>query len=358
MSYTVPTIDELIAQALARHRAELPGTDASLWPNTEHVFVKTMAGLIKLNYDYLAWIKRQRFASEADGDELEAIGRPYAITRRPAAQAHGNVFVTGTPGTTIIVGTTFSRSDGELFSVTDEVVIDGDGTSTVAVRAVVPGASGNTDAGAPLTQIGSALAITGVVVDTIGIGAGADVEDDEALRARILFRQRNEPMGGSPSDYVRWASSIPGVTRVWVEPRSRGHGTVGVWFMADGSTADGIPGGALVDDVADYLATMAPTDTEGRLFVAAPTAAQMDVRISGLNPSTTIAAQIEAEVRDVFRRQVSVSMASRPFTFRSALIWQAVSRVTGDVGHQVTLPVDVELLPGYIPTLGSICYIT
>ena len=51
-----------------------------------------------------------------------------------------------------------------------------------------------------------------------GIGGGADVESDEDLRARVLFRKRNPPHSGSKSDYIAWALEVPGVTRAFVSP--------------------------------------------------------------------------------------------------------------------------------------------
>ena len=55
---------------------------------------------------------------------------------------------------------------------------------------------------------------------------GADAEDDDSLRARLLARIKEPPQGGSKADYVTWALEVPGVTRAWCYPEEMGDGTV------------------------------------------------------------------------------------------------------------------------------------
>lgn len=354
MSWSVPTLEKLLDQAIRRHRAELPGTDAYLWPNTEHVFLKTVAGLVHLNFEYLDWIKRQRFAHEADGDELPAHGKAWNIARNPASAAHGSIIITGTPGTTVGAGTIVQRSDAVQFATAAAVVIPAGGATDVAVTAVVAGAAGNTDALTILTLAAPIAGVDEITVDSVGLGGGADIEDLEAYRSRILFRQWNEPMGGNEADYVRWAFDVSGVTRVWAEALAFGPGTVGVWFMTDGSTANGIPGPVAVADVLAHLQSRRPSTA--RLVVKAPLEAKLDINIQGIRPTDAMQDKISAEIDDVFRRRVAPSTPLAPFTFTSAAIWQAVARVTGDVTHRVALPADVTLPTGYIPVKGTICY--
>lgn len=355
MSYSLPSLEQLLKHAQERHRAELPGTDAFLWPNTEYILLKTVAGMVHMNFRYLEWIKRQRFATEADGDMLDGHGRPWGLARNPATYAHGNVIVTGTVGHTIAANTVFARSDGVQLRTTAEHVIGETGVITIAVEAVETGIAGNTAINTPLDLLVPDTDIESVAVDTIGIGGGTDIEDDESYRARILFRMRNPPRGGAAHDYVAWASSISGVTRVWVEDLAYGPGTVAVWFMTDGMTENGIPSEVSVGDVETYLLSVRPETA--RLFVKAPTPAALDVRIVGIRPNEAQQELIEAEIRDLFRRRVAVSMTRTPFVFRSSLVWQAVARITGDVSHTIVLPQDTTFPPDHIPVMGSICYV-
>lgn len=356
MSYQLPTFEELLKRVRDRHRAELPGTDAFLWPNTEHVFTKVLGGAVHELYQYLGWIKRQRFASEADGDQLDEHGKQWGITRKPAAPAHGDALVTVSADLTLLAGTVFARSDGARFRVkASQNIIANDPPAMVALEALTAGFAGNTEPGTQLEPEVSTPTITNIVVASDGIAGGDEVEGDESYRARILWRQRNPPRGGAAHDYVAWALAINGVTRVWVDPLAYGPGTVGVWFMADGQ-GNGIPAQSLVGDVAAYTAVVAPTTA--RVLIHAPIPATIDITISHLGVVIpTVQAAIEAEIRDLFRRQVHVSMPNKRFTFATNLIWQAVARATGSSQHKVKLPADdITFLPGYIPVLGTICY--
>ena len=84
------------------------------------------------------------------------------------------------------------RADGVRYSVTAGGVLPTSGTLTLPVVALADGKSNNAEAGTPLTVI-SGVSTTSptpatVAVDADGLRLGADLEDKESLRARILFR--------------------------------------------------------------------------------------------------------------------------------------------------------------------------
>ena len=64
------------------------------------------------------------------------------------------------------------------------------------------------------------------------VTGGTDAETDDQLRARILHRIQNPPMGGAQADYVTWALAVPGVTRAWAASE-QGIGTMTVRFLMD-----------------------------------------------------------------------------------------------------------------------------
>jgi len=358
MPYQTPTLDELINRGRERHRSELPGTDAFLWPNTEHVFLTAVGGMVHEAFQYLDWIKRQRFALEADGDQLDEHGRQFDLPRRAEAAAHGVVRVTGTPGTLLADRLELARSDGARFFATTSAVVPLDGFVDLPVQAGLPGPGGNTVGGARMVPAIADAAITAVTVSAEGIGGGANVEDDESYRDRILFRMRYPPRGGAAHDYVAWALTVPGVTRVWVDPLAYGPGTVGVWCMADGNGAQGIPSPVMVGDVAAYIGAHKPVTA--KVFVAAPVPAPIDVRIDGIGiPRPGVRDAIAAELGMVFSRLVHVSLPTLPYALPRTLLWQAVARATGGAAHRITIPSkdDVALLPGFVPVLGVIQYV-
>jgi hypothetical protein len=66
---------------------------------------------------------------------------------------------------------------------------------------------------------------------------------------------------------------------------------------------------------------------------------------------------ISNEIKDVFRRQVQVSLPGVPFTLTANVLWQAVARATAASLHRLRLPAgDVQIPAGFIPVLGTICY--
>src|SRR6478736_4591283 len=99
--------------------------------------------------------------------------------------------------------------------------------------------------------------LPGVVSATLhgDMTGGADTETDDQLRARVLFRIQQPPMGGDANDYVAWALAVPGVTRAWCSPLEMGMGTVTVRFMMDELRASngGFPLGEDIETVSDYL---------------------------------------------------------------------------------------------------------
>lgn len=355
MTFTVPTLQEALENARARMRAELPGTDAAVWPNTNYVYSKVWAGMQWELYQYLSWISRQKFATTADGDQLDAHGAQFNLSRNAAQSASGTVSLTGTASYSVPSGTLLERSDGVQFEIVSDTVFNASGSATATVRAVEVGTDGNTVGSASLTTVEDAN-ITAATVGTDGLGGGAEIEDDESYRARILLRMRYPPHGGAAHDYVFWALSISGVTRVWVDSNPYGPGTVGVWFMTDNSTTDGIPSATSVSEVTAYIESQRPVTAN--VSVAAPTAATIDVTINGIGvPSLDTQALIENELKDVFRRAVQVSMPNSLFTLRANLLWQAIARATGDSTHTVRIPAsDISITAGYVPVLGDVCY--
>ena len=358
MSYTVPTLQESLERARNALRSELPGTDPNVWPNTNYVFAKVWGGLVWELYKFIEWVKRQRFAHSADGDQLDEHGAEYGLTRNPATPAVGTVDIVGTGSHVIAAGTKLERIDGAVFSTLAELTLNSNGSGSVTVQADATGPDSNTVAGTVLTPQEDDADIITVTVDTDGLGAGANTEDDESFRGRILLRKRYPPHGGAIHDYLFWGLSISGVTKVWAESNAYGPGTVGVWFMAhDNGTSNGIPSASLVTSVSDYIESVKPATA--RVTTLAPTAEAVDIEInlpSDLGPE--YATLIDNELTDLFRRAVHVSTPNKPFTLQPNLIWQAVARATGDSRHKVQLPAaDITAPTSSIFTKGNVCYV-
>ena len=366
--YALPTLKDLTERTRQSFRAYLKGSDAWLWPNNIYASAKVIAGKTFELFGFAAYIQKQMFAHTApDLESLLLHGNEFGISLKPAAPAEGFAVFTGDVAFEVSTGAILERTDGVQFSVTAGGVSSSPGTLELPIVSVVDGIAGNAEGGTPLTII------SGVDVDTVtaeigsgGTVLGAEVEDIESYRERILFRKRNPPHGGSASDYVIWASEVSGVTRVYVERLWAGSGTVRVFPLFDDSYADGIPNSSDLQRVRDHIASLQPAGASVAIY--APTPVVVDIVIEDLLPLTVAVKEaVLAELRDMFKRQsrpagVDTSHPGMPFlayptTFSRSWVWQAVANATGEQSHKITSPAaDVALTAGQMATLGTVTF--
>lgn len=371
MGFAIPTLTDLVQRARASFRANLDGTDAWLWPNNVGPSAKVIGGMLHELFGFADYTARQKFAVTADSENLDRHGYEYGLARRPAAPALGPVVITAPDGAIAVApGARFARSDGLEFAALVGGSAPLAGSLTLEVTASADGRTGLTIGGAPLT-IASGLSGPGASTATAavaagGLAGGTDVEDDEAFRARILFRKRAPPHGGSAADYVIWSSEVTGVTRVFVERLYAGPGSVRVYVLMDGLYPDGIPLPGDVARVQAHIDLLRPAGAH--VVVAAPHPKPVDVRISGLEPNT-IAVQeaVLAEIKDAFFRLGRVAgndtplggmpYLATPYSFSRSWAWQAVANASGEERHAIVSPAaDIAVAVGQIPVLGSVIF--
>jgi len=364
--FRIPTLGELVDQVRSAFRSELPGSDAWLEPNNITVTSKVLAGEMSQIHGRLDYISRQKFALTADSENLDRHAQEIGLARLPAATADGVVVFATTAATSVAVGAIVQRADGVTYRITRAGTIGGTGTLPLPAEAVTAGRSGNAVANLPLTLVSGVTGTATAAVGAAGFTGGADVEDDEALRARVLFRKRNPPHGGSAADYVLWASAVAGVSRVFVERLWNGPGTVRVFPLAEDVNSSGIPSALLVAEVAAALEGLRPAGAS--VTVQAPTAYPIAVEISGLLPSTVAVREaVLAELRDAVRRESRVAGSDQPVSslpflatpavFSRSWLWQAVANAAGESRHVLTAPAaDITIPAGSIATLGTVSF--
>lgn len=357
MAFTIPDIKAMVSKARNAFRAEMPGTDANVWPNNIYVSAKVIGGAVWEVFGRLKWMDRQRFVYSADLSGLLRHGIDYGINQKGATFASGNaVFVAASYPLTIPAGTQFTRADGLTYNTTAAGDV-GQYSLSVSVPATcnTAGKTGNTTYGTPMT---TALAgVASVEVDDVGLGGGTDIETPEQLRARLLRRKQYPPRGGAEADYIEWGTSISGVTRVFPVRNAFGRGTVGVWFLMDDTYPAGIPQPEDVATMQSYIDSQAPITA--KVIVQAPIADCMDIVIKGLNPDTqAVRKSVGAELQSLFRNMAEPSLPGQQFTLYQSWIWQAVGNATGEKSHTVIAPAsDVLFAAGTIPCLRSVKFI-
>ncbi|PZW46845.1 putative phage protein gp47/JayE [Humitalea rosea] len=280
MPWLRPTPAEIRDRMAAEVAVALPGADARLRRSPETAIVRGVAIASHELHGHIAWATKQILDDTAEAEELVRRAAIMGITRKPAVTASGPVTLTGTAGAVLPAGTEFRRSDDARFVADADATIAGGGTATVTVTARVAGAAGNTAAGAALALIAPVPSILPSAT-TDGLGAGADAEGDEDLRARLMARRQAPPAGGAAADYRAWALAVPGVGSAWCVPLWAGAGTVGVGILAAGGALAGTP---LINAVAAAIALLRPVTANVTVFT--PTATTIPI-ILGISPDTT-----------------------------------------------------------------------
>jgi uncharacterized phage protein gp47/JayE len=284
MPYDRPTITELVDRISGDLQTRITGATTLLRNSVIKVVAKVWGGVTHLLYGYLDYIYKQCFILTADEYGLVQHGSEYGIDREAATKATGNADGTGTNGTVIPVGTEFQSSDGQVYVSGTKDTIAG-GVFTVDLTANAYGAAGNQDAATVLNFVSPISgADATVIVDSSALEGGADEEDVEDWREKLLTRKRKPPHGGAEHDYETWAKEVDGVTRAWSFPKYFGAGTIGLAFARD-EDASPLPSNTEMATVYDYV--VSHTDPATGKIVGVPVTAEPGFFVVGYNDSQT-----------------------------------------------------------------------
>lgn len=195
--------------------------------------------------------------------------------------------------------------------------------------------------------------------DQNAISGGADRETDAALRARLLDRIRNPVAHFNAADIENIAKTVPGVTRVFVEPVTPALGQVTIYFMRDNDVGGPIPDAGEIQDVKDAILTITPANTApADVIVLAPTAVVTPFTFTDLVPNTAgMQTAITANLEQFFSEVPQVGVDVDEDAYRSA-IFSSIDLSNGDQVQTFTLSTsgDIAITAGEIATLGAIVF--
>ena len=344
-----PALETLIDRTRADVLSRL-ATDDVLRHSDAEVLARAEAGAVHGLYGYLAYVYQELFVTTAQDTLENHHGSQWGVPRNQASKAIGTAVLTAVVGSVVDAGKLLQKADGTQYETTASSTAVTT-SLTVPVRAVVAGEAGNCAASTPLSLVNP---IDGVQSSAVAgeISGGADIEDIEAYRTRILDRIQEAPQGGDADDYVAWAKEVSGVTRAWCSPEELGPGTVTVRFVRDDDTASIIPDAGEVSSVASYIAARRPVTAQ--VTVVAPIAVTQNFSISGLNPATaTVKSAIDSALRALLRRE-----AQPGATLLISHIREAISTAAGEYDHALTSPsADVVFSTGQMPVMGTITWL-
>ena len=343
------TIDEIYSEMLSIF-TQRTGLDAGAGGDLAVRFYAVAAQIYAL-YLQADWTEKQCFPQTAAGEYLDYHAALRSIERKASSRAVGTLrFSVGTaaPGDlTVPVGTVCMTAGLVRFeTVQDAVLSAGELYVDVPAQAVETGAAGNAAPGTILTM---AVAPTGIAACTnpAAFTGGADDEDDESLRARVLETYRRLANGANTAFYYQKAMSFEEVAAATVVPRARGVGTVDVYI----ATQAGVPGQTLLGQVQDSLDEMREIAVD--VQVLAPTVQQMDVSVEVKVADNYDGETVLERVRATLSSWFSGQRLGKDVLL--AQLGAAVYAVDGVENYTFSAPAaDVSVDEGVLPTLGTL----
>lgn len=308
MSLMTPTTKEINDNIIAQLEASLNQTIPLLPKSFLRVLSKALAGVFILLYKYGGFIFLQMFVQTASDQDTEVngltvnplkfwgrligVGDPTAATN---AELLVNITVTNQTGFLRSNEQLVGANNGVTYITLGSVLLDAP-TVQATVRAVSDqdnnggtGAIGNLDTGDvvsfanPIANVAREASVVSQVV------TGANAEETEVYRQRVIDRFQKRPQGGAYADYEQWGEEVEGVLNVYPYT-SDCPGQVDVYVEAteaSSGSADGIPTPAQLQAVLDSielnengLATRRPANALPNTFPITRTA--FDVVVSGI----------------------------------------------------------------------------
>lgn len=349
MPWNSPSLTELAEGVRADIRGRVATARPELRRSLLRVIADVDAGTAHGLYGYLAWLAKQLMIDTADDEYLERWASIWRIERDAAVQAAGPVLVTGDAGAQVLQDSELEHDSGAVYRVDETVTLDAQGEAVLQLTAVEAGAGGNLDAGATLRFVEPVDGVDGeATVDAEGLTSGADQEDIERLRGRLLRRIRRQPHGGNEADYIEWVfEAHPDVTRAWVYPHKPDDGEVTVRLVCD-DLEDIIPSDAVIEAVETYIDEERPVTARG-FYAVKPEAKPLNPEIRLTPDSQEARDRVTSALKD-FLTDVAKPGGTLYREQLSGVIYVAA----GESRHELALPADdVEHAVNEIAVLGT-----
>lgn len=235
------TYDEILETMRARYR-ELAGFDADDASDIG-IRLKVLAAQVYGLARRVEALAGEVFPQTSTGARLDMHAETRGLARKPAQRAQGSLrFTRETPAQSdveIAAGVLCAtRPDPQICfeTLAAGVLRAGETSVEIPAQAAEAGALGNVAAGSVQVIVTGAPGISGVL-NAGAFTGGADEENDEALRARLLLSYQQISNGANSAFYYDIAMQSDGVASANVLPRRRGRGTVDVVVACRGERA-------------------------------------------------------------------------------------------------------------------------
>lgn len=279
------TVEDLRSSLISDYEqrlSELKGKETKLAKASEQRLVLySVAAVLYQMYQYINRGGRINLLKYAYGDYLDNIAALKGVTRNGAKAASVIMRFTLAEerGTTVgIPAGTRVSSDGDVFFEVPEYneIPAGDLYIDIECVCTDTGTQGN---GFEVGEIETLVDPVNYIEEVSNIAVsegGADVEDDESFKERILLGPAAYSVAGPAAAYVYWAKTYsPTISDVNVTTEE-GSAVVEIRFLSDGA----IPSAAMVENLEEYLANENIRPLTDQVEVSAPTASSFNITCS------------------------------------------------------------------------------
>jgi len=309
MALNTPTTKEISDNIVSQIQASLNQTIPLLPKAFIRVLAKALAGVFVLLYKFGGFIFLQMFIRTASVQETTINGKTFSPllewgrqvgvgdpTSSTNAQLEIEINVENQTGFLDANTQLLGNTNGVTYITLTSIALNG-ATVTATVKAVSDqqggsgaGVIGNLSNGEILSFANPIANVSRETTVTSQIVTGANEEDTEVYRQRVLDRWQKPPQGGAYSDYEIWGEEVEGIVNVYPYT-SDCPGQVDVYVEATEASSgneDGIPTTAQLQAVLDSinfnesgLASRRPATALVNTF--AITRVPFDVRVVGLS---------------------------------------------------------------------------
>jgi len=283
-----PTKEEVVDMFLRRVRigAERYGHTVNVAVGSElWLRANALAGIIAHAFANNKIALQQYSPLTAEEDKALELAAQYGVEERAGAKATGTVTARSSAIVIIPDGYLLTAPNGEKYEATGPVTVTPPSTS-VPVVAVNAGTAGNQSASTVLTWDSASIGFLQRTATSGVISGGTEDDTWEEVRARLLLKLKDPPVGTNWAQLREWAlEASSSVSRCFVYPAVRGPGTVDICIIGEDNA---VLGSATCETVESYVA--GEFSDHADLSVTSYLAEEVDVVIALRLPSSTSAA--------------------------------------------------------------------
>lgn len=319
VAFARPSLSEILTRIAGDIAARTVG-HAYIRRMVERTLGFAVGGVAHHLHGHVEWVRKQLFPHTADADGLQTWGDWLGTPRTAGARAAGRVQITGAGS--LPVGTIAQNGAGDTYRIGTHA-----GSGVYLIEAVETGARQNLSVGETVYLTSPIAAVSSTLAVSLAISGGADTEELELYRQRVIEALRKPIPYGKRGDYRRWMLMREGVTRAWEQDLRMGPGTVSMAFVYDGRS-DIFP---TADDLASmqaWIDSQRPQDLR-RAYVTSPVqnAITLTVAAKGSMTQADMATQIRNFLKEDAQLEAPMSMSR---------LHEAISRTPGEISHAIT----------------------